>query len=506
MEILLDKKIKMPVYVQIAEQIKTKIISKELLPGMLLLPERKLALQLGVNRSTILNAYDMLKKEGYIEAQIGRGTIVSNIEKEDNDEEVKTVVTREPCWSQLFNVQVREFDNLLLRESLPLIDPKNVISFGLGIANVEDRPHLPFDELAKEVATDPSCKALTIGPIGGYQSLRNMIANMTRKRGLPCLLEQVMVISGSQQGIDLATRVLIEPGDIVVVEAPSYFLGLQSFRAAGARIMEVATDQDGMQLEQLEQLLKRYHPKMIYTMPNYQNPSSVCMSFIRRKKLVELAQKHDIIILEDDAYGEFHYDNEELPTLASIDKSGHVIYLKTFSKCISPGLRLGYMVAHKRIIESCSLVRQGEDLHPNSISQWLVEKYLSTNNHDTYLSDVCARNKQKRDIMYEELLKYAPEGMTFSKPRGGIYIWCHLPENVSATKLLEHTLKRKVSFMPGLSFFLSEEGDHYIRLNFSYPKNEQIQEGIKVICEETALLSKEKEKEQIRSSEFVPLY
>ncbi len=506
MEIFLDKKLKMPIYVQIAEQIKTQIISKELLPGMILLPERKLAQQLGVNRSTILNAYDMLKQEGYIEAQIGRGTIVSNIEKKNNEEKEETAVTREPCWSQLFNVQVREFDNLLLRESLPLIDPKNIISFGLGIANVEEEPHLPFDELAKEVAVNSKCEALTIGPIGGYQSLRNVIANMTRKRGISCLTEQVMIVSGSQQGIDLATRVLIEPGDIVVVEAPSYFLGLQSFRAAGARIMEVAIDQDGMQLDQLEQLLKRYHPKMIYTMPNYQNPSSVCMSFARRHRLVELAQKHDIMILEDDAYGEFHYDNEELPTLASIDTSGHVIYLKTFSKIISPGLRLGYMVAHKKIIETCSLVRQGEDLHPNSISQWLVEKYLLANSLESHISNICARNRIKRDIMYDELLKYAPEGMTFFKPRGGIYIWCRLPEYVSAMKLLDKTLKRKVSFMPGLTFFLSEEGEHYIRLNFSYPKEEQIKEGIKVICEEIALLSKEGEREQIRNSEFVPLY
>ncbi|MDD5936593.1 MAG: PLP-dependent aminotransferase family protein [Clostridiales bacterium] len=502
MEILLDKNLKMPIYIQIAEQIKTQIITKELLPGMSLPPERKLATQLGVNRSTVLNAYNSLKQEGYIEAQVGRGTIVVSTEESGPDiNEVK-----EPCWSQLFNLQVKEFDNLLMRDTLPLINPDHVISFGLGIANPDEEPLLPFEELAKEVATNPRCKALTLTPIGGYQSLRTILAASVRKKSIPCVAEQVMVVTGSQQGIDLATRILIEPGDIVVVEAPTYFLGLQSFRAAGARIMEVPTDRNGMRIDQLELLLKRYHPKMIYTMPNYQNPSSVCMSLDRRKRLVELAQKHDIMIIEDDVYGEFHYENEELPALAALDRSGHVIYLKTFSKCISPGLRLGYMVAHKKIIETCSLVRQGEDVHPNSISQWLVEYFLSHTDMDSYLADVCERNRKKRDLMNEEILKYAPSGMTFVKPKGGIYIWCRLPDNVNASKLLEATLKRNVAFMPGNTFFLSEEGEHYIRLNFSYPKAAQIREGIRVICEETRYLSQSKKSEEIHNSELVPLY
>ena len=230
------------------------------------------------------------------------------------------------------------------------------------------------------------------------------------------------------------------------------------------------------------------------------------MSLERRKKLVELALKHDIIILEDDAYGDFHYEGEKLPSLASLDTSGHVIFIKTFSKTVSPGLRLGFMVAHKKIIETCSLVRQGEDVHPNSISQWLVERYYSKVDVQTHLEGVCSRYHKKRDLMYDALSTYAPAELQFFKPEGGLYLWCHLPQGVRAMQLLEQTLIRKVSFMPGNSFFLGEEGQEYIRLNFSCPKQEEIEVGIRILCEEVRKLANKQHKETIANSEIIPMY
>lgn len=498
MEIILDKESKLPIYIQIAEQIKKQILMKELLPGMRLAPERKLAEELSVNRSTILNAYEKLKQEGLIASKVGQGTVVLVGNQRES-------LRNEPCWNQLFSDKVKAFDSLLLQETMPLLDPKNVISFGLGIANHEEEPRLPIHELAVELEKNPRCKAIAMAPIGGFLSLRDLLAKRMLQKGIACSVNQLLILTGSQQGIDLAARVLIEVGDIVVVEAPSYFLALQSFRASGARIMEIEIDEDGMRMDHLEQMLKRYHPKLIYTMPNYQNPSSSCMSLERRKRLIELAHRHDIIILEDDAYGEFIYDQEPLPTLASLDDSGHVILLKTFSKSISPGLRLGYMVAHRKIIEMCCLVRQGEDVHPNSISQWLVEKYLESTDVEQSMSQVCNRYKKKRDLMYETLLKYAPLGMNFRKPKGGIYIWCQLPEQMSAMKLLERTLKRNVSFMPGNSFFLSKEGDSYIRLNFSYPSELEIRKGIRVLCEEVEFIQKDNQVE-LKACDIVPMY
>jgi DNA-binding transcriptional MocR family regulator len=497
-EIVLDKESKLPIYVQIAEQIKRQIMMKELLPGMNLVPERKLALELSVNRSTVLNAYEKLKQEGMIASKVGQGTVVLAGNQREIHEE-------EPCWNQLFSDKVKAFDSLLLKETMPLLDPRNVISFGLGIANHEDEPRLPIHELAIEIEGNLRCKALSMAPIGGFSSLRELLAKEMVKRGIICSSNQILLLSGSQQGIDLAARIMIEPGDIVIVESPSYFLALQSFRATGARIMEIPIDENGMRIDHLEQMLKRYHPKLIYTMPNYQNPSSCCMSMERRKKLIELAHRHDIIILEDDAYGEFVYDQELLPTLTSLDSSGHVILLKSFSKTISPGLRLGYMVAHKKIIEMCCLVRQGEDVHPNSISQWLVEKYLETTDVEHFMEEVCERNKKKRDIMYEALLKHAPTGMTFRKPRGGLYIWCELPEHISAMKLLERTLKRNVAIMPGNSFFLTGEGDSYIRLNFSYPSEHEIKAGIRVLCEEAELIRQDVQ-EEVSQIDIIPMY
>lgn len=498
LEIVLDKESKLPIYVQIAEQIKKQILMKELLPGMKLEPERKLANELSVNRSTILNAYEKLKKEGLIVSKVGQGTVVLDGNQREN-------VETKPCWNQLFSSQVKAFDSLLLKDTLPLLDPSNVISFGLGIARAEEEPKLPIYDLAKEVEKDPECRALSITPIGGFLSLREILAKRLVKQGISCSSNQVIVLSGSQQGIDLAARILIEPGDIVAVEAPSYFLALQSFRAAGARIMEIPVDEEGMRMDHLELMLKRYHPKMIYTMPNYQNPSTYCMSLERRKNLIELARRHDIMILEDDAYGEFVYDDKPLPSLASMDMSGHVISLRTFSKTISPGLRLGYMVADENVIKMCCMVRQGEDVHPNSISQWLVERYLEITDLDQYIKHICKAYQKKRDLMFDALVSYAPAGMSFYRPRGGIYIWCELPKHVSAVKLLERTLKRKVSFMPGNSFFLSEEGDSYIRLNFSYPKEREIREGIRVLCEEVEILSKVHQKE-LNHLDIVPMY
>lgn len=498
MEIVLNKESKLPIYVQIAEQIKKQIFMKELRPGMRLEPERKLAVKLDVNRSTILNAYEKLKQEGFIMSKVGQGTVVLD---GNQREDVKS----EPCWNQLFTNQVKAFDTLLLTETMPLLDPRNVISFGLGIASIEDEPRLPVSELAVEIEKNPHCKALSMAPIGGFLSLRELLAKKMINQGVSCSANQIIIVSGSQQGIDLAARILIEPGDIVVVEAPTYFLALQSFKAAGARIMEIPMDEDGMRMDHLELMLKRYHPKMVYTMPNYQNPSSYCMSLERRKLLIELAQRHDIIIIEDDAYAEFVYDIEPLPSLASLDSSGHVISLRTFSKTISPGLRLGYMVAHKKIIEMCCMVRQGEDVHPNSISQWLVEKYLESSNVESHIQHVCECYQNKRNLMYDALQKYAPMGMSYYKPKGGFYLWCKLPKHVSAMKLLERTLKRNVSFMPGNSFFLSGEGDSYIRLNFSYPKVKEIREGIRILCEEAELLRTDNQKELDRL-DIVPMY
>lgn len=234
------------------------------------------------------------------------------------------------------------------------------------------------------------------------------------------------------QGIDLAARVLIEPGDIVIVEAPSYFLALQSFKAAGARVIEIPMDENGMKVASLEKYVQRYHPKCIYTIPEYQNPSSICMSLENRKKLLEIAYKYEIIIIEDNAYRELGYDDESINSISALDDNGYVIYLSTFSKRVCPGLRLGYLVADKQIVEKCSMVRQTIDVHPSTIFQWLVEEYISSGELDKHTKVICEEYREKREEMQASLLKYAPKDLKWDKPKGGYYFWCTLPRGIKS--------------------------------------------------------------------------
>jgi DNA-binding transcriptional MocR family regulator len=291
-----------------------------------------------------------------------------------------------------------------------------------------------------------------------------------------------MMLSGSQQGIDLAARILLDPGDIVVVEEPTYFPAFQVFKTAGARVIGVPADEQGMDIDILDGLLHRYRPKLIYTIPTFQNPSGAEMSLDRRKRLVALASKYGVMILEDDAYGDLCYEGRLLPTLKSLDNEGYVIYLSTFSKNIYSGLRLGWIAAHKRIIRNFTSARQLMDIHPSSLSQWIVERFIEKGMLESHLARVCKEYRERRDMMIAALSRHAPRDLIWNRPKAGYYLWCRLPEGVSATKLVRKAAGYKVSFIPGPPFFESGQGDEFIRLNFTFAPVRDIEEGIKRLC------------------------
>ncbi|WMJ88032.1 aminotransferase-like domain-containing protein [Anaerocolumna sp. MB42-C2] len=500
MEIIIDKAAKQPIYIQIYEQIRLMIISGELEEGIVLPPERKLAAELGVNRSTILNAYNRLKTDEFIEARVGQGTVVS-VKAENRNEIVS------PKWNQLFNSRLDDFNNNMIGRLFPLLGKKDIISFALGMASPDLIPELPFESLADLTKAKANREILSQTPVAGNEELRENICTLLAKENINSTPEEIMVLTGSQQGIDIATRILIQPGDVVIVEAPTYFLALESFKAAGAKIIEVPIDNNGMLMDGIEQLFIKYHPKCIYTIPNCQNPSSYSMSLERRKKLLELAYRYDVFILEDDAYAGLDFKEKTLPTLYQMDTNGYVLLLRTFSKTICSGIRLGYMAAHKRMIAQCCYVRQNMDIHPNTISQWLICEYIKGGTYETHMKKIKEEYLKKCNLMHNELLNHAPKGLTWSKPSGGYYFWCRLPKEVRTSELLVLCIRDGVAFMPGIPFFTYECGENFMRLNFTTPTAGQIHKGIPILCANIKkLINTETKENRVSPSNFLPLY
>jgi Transcriptional regulators containing a DNA-binding HTH domain and an aminotransferase domain (MocR family) and their eukaryotic orthologs len=481
MKLVINRDINSPVYMQIFEQVRRQILSGEILPGFRLPPERKLAESLGVNRTTVLNAYRELKAEGLIGARVGQGTVVLSYPQNDLASAVSQLP--EPSWNQTFSTYANGIDSHVVKDLLALASRKDVISFATGIASPEISPIEALAGIEQELLSQKDYKALLHSPTEGFISLREAICGLMQKRGVYCRFGEVMLLAGSQQGIDLTARVLIDPGDIVVVEEPSFFPAIQTFQAAGARLIGIPLDDKGMRVDLLEQLLQRYRPKLIYTIPNFHNPSGTEMELERRRKLMELAYKYRVLILEDDAYADLCYEGNPLPPLKSMDNQGYVIYLSTFSKTIYSGLRLGWMAAHKKAINKFAAAKQIMDLHSSSLSQWIVERFIVNGGLEKHIPKVCREYRVKRDIMYDALLKYAPADLIWNRPRGGYYIWCKLPKQVQASKLVSPAAQRRVVFVPGTAFFTANQGDNYIRLNFTFASQKDIAAGVQHLCE-----------------------
>jgi 2-aminoadipate transaminase len=501
MKIEIDRESGKPVYIQIFEQVRRQILSGELPPGYRLPAERRLSESLKVNRTTVLNAYRELKAEGLIGSHVGNGTVVLAFP----EEEPGAGAPREPAWNQIFSRYAGRFDSVLVKDLLSLANRNDVISFAIGIASPETGPMEALEGIERELLGSRNYKALIHTPAEGTLSLRKTVCTLMQKRGLYCQPDQIMMLSGSQQGIDLVARILLDPGDIVVVEEPTYFPAIQVFKTAGARVMGVPVDEGGMDIGVLEQLLRRYRPKLIYTIPTFQNPSGAEMALERRKRLIELASQYGVMILEDDAYGDLCYEGHLLPTLKSLDNEGYVIYLSTFSKNIYSGLRLGWMVAHKKIIGNFVSARQLMDLHPSSLSQWIVERFIEKGQLESHLARVCAEYAERKDVMIAALRRHAPRDLIWNTPRGGYYLWCRLPEGVSSTMLVRKAAEYKVSFIPGPPFFESGQGDEFIRLNFTFAPVGDIEEGIKRLCAAMKELIGERKIEEELLTEIKPI-
>lgn len=371
-----------------------------------------------------------------------------------------------------------------IRELLKLTTRSEIISFAGGLPAPELFPIEALKASALEVLDQMGPQALQYSTTEGYNPLREKIAKRMAKSGVKAHQDEILVTSGSQQGLDFAGKIFLNPGDYVVCESPSYLGAINAFKAYECRFIEVDTDDDGMVIEDLEEKLANTpNVKMIYVIPDFQNPSGRSWNLERRKAVLKVAQKYDLPILEDNPYGDLRFEGETLPSIKSLDEEGRVVYLGTFSKTFCPGLRIGWVCAEEELLSKFILVKQGADLQSNSMSQRELDVFLNRNDLDAHVQTIRDVYKARRDTMLSAMETHFPEWVSFTRPQGGLFTWCTLPKAMNARVLMEKALEKNVAFVPGGSFFPNGGRENTMRMNYSNMPEDKIIEGVKRLGE-----------------------
>jgi 2-aminoadipate transaminase len=380
-----------------------------------------------------------------------------------------------------------------MREMMSLTERPDVISLAGGLPDTTTFPPELYAKLMSKVAAESTARALQYGPTEGMASTVACIAEVMAGEDTLIDPDDVIVTTGGQQVIDLVCKTLIDPGDVIVAEAPTYPGAVPTFSSYQANVVQIEMDADGMPIDELESVLERLKaegrsPKFIYTIPNFHNPAGVTMSLPRRRRLVEVARKHELLVLEDNPYGLLRYEGEPLPTLYSLDAeaagrngaSDLVIYLGTFSKILSPGLRLGWAVAPRPVLEKLNLGKQGTDLCSSPVTQLFVAAYFAERDWHVYLEQLKTLYRARRDVMLESLEEHFAGRAEWTRPEGGLFIWATLGEGVDTTDLLARS--EGVAFVPGRAAYMDgRSGSSSMRLNFAGVPEQEIREGIRRI-------------------------
>jgi len=373
-----------------------------------------------------------------------------------------------------------------IRELLKVSERKEVISFAGGMPAPELFPADEILEACTKVLKENSGSALQYGASEGYMPLREMIARHTARYGIQVSADNIMITSGSQQALDLLGKVFINRGDRLLVETPTYLGALQAWNAYGAEYITVPSDEDGIQTDNLYEAM-RYGPKFIYILPNFQNPTGTTIPLSRRLKLIEIADHFGVPIIEDDPYGQLRFEGENIPSVVTLDSkmqaqnggyTGNVIYLSTFSKILAPGLRLAWVIAPKEVISKLVLAKQGADLHTATFNQIVAYEVSRHGFIDEHVKKIVKVYRERRDVMLESLEENMPDGVQWTHPKGGLFLWVTLPETMSTTEMFPKALEENVAFVPGESFFANGGGQNTMRLNFSMMPPDRINEGI----------------------------
>ena len=354
----------------------------------------------------------------------------------------------------------------------------DVISFGVGLPAPDLFPTERISMAFKEVLTQASAQALQYGQSEGYRPLREYLAGRITERETTVQTDEVLITTGSQQGLDLIGKVFLDPGDKVVAEKPTYLGAIQTFSTYQVDFVGVSTSDDGIDTDELEEILKRHEVKLIYICPNFQNPSGQTTSLVRRQRLVRLAEQHNALIVEDDSYRELRYDGTDIPSLRSLDKNKRVIELGTFSKVLVPGLRVGWMVADRRPLSTLILAKQAADLHTSVLAQMVLLRVCNDGYLDRHIGLLRPAYRKRRDALLSSLKDYLPTEIRWNKPEGGLFVFVELPDRMDAKEMLVDAIQSGVTYAPGHQFFVDGTGRNTLRLNFSCLPAEQISLGV----------------------------
>ncbi len=389
-------------------------------------------------------------------------------------------------WDQRYAQRLQRMKSSAIRELLKLTEQPDIISFGGGLPAPEVFPVEEFRQACARVLDRQSAAALQYGTTEGYLPLREMIAQQTRRNGIEVTAENILITSGSQQALDLLGKIFINPGDHIAVDNPTYLGALQAWNIYGAEYVTVRLDDSGLVTDELEAAF-RVGPKFMYALPNFHNPTGVTLTLERRHRLVELADRYGVPIIEDDPYGQLRFEGDNLPSIVVLDeklhpKNGHytgnVIYLSTFSKILAPGLRLAWVIAPPEVISKMVQAKQGSDLNTSTFNQMVAYEIGRDGFLDRHAEIIRKVYRERRDTMLDALEEHMPAGVKWTHPEGGLFLWMTLPETMSSVDLLKSSIEQKVAFVPGNSFYACGGGGNTMRLNFSYATPERINEGI----------------------------
>jgi 2-aminoadipate transaminase len=390
-------------------------------------------------------------------------------------------------WDHRFAQRTQQMTSSIIREILKITAQPDVISFAGGLPAPEVFPVKEFAAACDVVLSEKPAEALQYGITEGYTPLREFLARQSGREGIRLSAENVLITSGSQQALDLLGRILINPGDRILVESPTYLGALQAWSAYGAEYVAVPSDENGMITDRLEEAL-RAGPKLIYVLPTFQNPTGVTMALERRKRLVELADRYGVPIVEDDPYSHLRFEGEHIPSVIALDArmrgecpgcyTGNVIYLSTFSKILAPGLRLAWTVAPPQVIFHMAQAKQGADLHTATFTQMVAYQVACDGFLDRHMEVIRRVYREHRDIMLQAMAGAFPPGVHWTRPQGGLFLWVTLPAGNDTTKLLPLAVKQKVAFVPGSPFYPNGGGENTMRMNFSNASPDGIREGM----------------------------
>jgi 2-aminoadipate transaminase len=389
-------------------------------------------------------------------------------------------------YAGLFAERTGVMRSSAMRDLMAVTARPEVISLAGGLPDTSTFPPKSFAAQMTRIAQTSAAEALQYGPTEGFEETKDCILQVMGAEGMLPEPEDIIVTTGGQQAIDLICKTLVDPGDIVICEAPTYPGAVPVFCSYQAEVIQVECDEAGMKVEELEGVLERLtadgkRPKFVYSVPSFQNPAGVTMSFERRRRLVELARRHEMLVVEDSPYGLLRYEGEALPPLYQLDGGDYVIYVGTFSKILSPGIRLGWAVAPPPVMQKMVLGKQASDLCTSTLTQFFVREYFGEGRWQDYIADLVEIYRRRRDVMLEALGKHFPPQATWTEPQGGLFIWATLPEYIDTSDLLAKALRDNVAFVPGQAAYVDGRGHNSMRLNFSGVSEDDIHEGIRRI-------------------------